>query len=187
MLSNLLAEAHNMVHKATDAAQDIDFFNKIFHKNAMNDDLVSGDSAQWAAGLLYAYTSQNVDARDYIVSCSQPNDRLDSKLEKAFEYYNADNNTSGNQNIRDTEPYYRRSMMMCDETNHYFEDMASKAHDFFAQDDWRDTVHTNYEANKAQIDQQWDYCLLKWNQGVYFDAGMFYGRVWYLLAYNQPI
>ena len=131
MLANLLASAHNLAHKATDKAHDFDFFSKIFHKEPENDGLNAGDSAQWAAGLLYAYSSQEIDARDYIVSCSMQNTRLDDKLVSAFDYYNDDILTSGNKNIRDTEPYYRRSMMMCAETNSYFEEMADRAHEFF--------------------------------------------------------
>ena len=160
MLADLLATAHNLVHKATDTVQDSDLYHKIFHKESDADDLNAGDSAQWAAGLLYAYSGQTVDARDYIVTCSMQNPGLDDKLSSAFDYYNDENYTSGNKNIRDTEPYYRRSMLMCDETNQYFEDMSNAAQDFMNQEGWEDTVEANYNANKVVIDQQWDYCLL---------------------------
>ena len=134
MLADLLATAHNLAHKATDTVQDSDIFQKIFHKesDAMVNGLNAGDSAQFAAGLLYAYSGQTVDARDYLVSCSMQNPGLDDKLVSAFDYYNDKNITSGNKNMRDTEPYYRRSMIMCDETNQYFEDMSSAAQDFMS-------------------------------------------------------
>ena len=94
---------------------------------------------------------------------------------------------SGNKAIRDTEPYYRDSMAACDETNAFFEAMAETAHDFFDTDGWEDIVEANYNKNKDLIDMQWGYGMTSWNQGVYFNAGMFYGRVWYYLAYGQPI
>ena len=78
-------------------------------------------------------------------------------------------------------------MADCPETNEYFEDMTDRAHTFFDQDGWSDVVNTNMDANKAVIEQQWSYCQTSWDQGIYFNAGMFYGRVWYYLAYGQPI
>ena len=78
-------------------------------------------------------------------------------------------------------------MAACTETNAFFEAMADRAHDFFDQDGWEDIVEANYNKNKDVIDMQWGHGVTSWNQGVYFNAGMFYGRVWYYLAYAQPI
>ena len=114
-------------------------------------------------------------------------DRLDIKLSRAYEKYAEGNYESGNKSIRDSEPYYRDSMEACPETNAAFEEMADRAHDFFAQENWRDIAEANYLANQVLIDQQWSFSLLTWDQGVPFNAGMFYGRVWFLLAYGQPI
>ena len=75
----------------------------------------------------------------------------------------------------------------CDKTNYLFEGIADRAHDFFDADGWEDTVEANYNKNKALVDQQWEYGLYSWNNGIYFNAGMFYGRVWYYLAYGQWI
>ena len=115
------------------------------------------------------------------------NARLDIKLERAYESYHAESWESANKSIRDTEPYYRDSMEACTETNAFFEEMADRAHDFFDQDGWHDTAEANYNANKDTIDMQWSYGLNSWDQGVYFNAGMFYGCVWFNLAYGQPI
>ena len=164
-------------------AQSFDLYERIFKTN----DLVEGDSAQWAAGLLYAYTQQETDARDYLVECSTQIDRLDIKLQRAYSKYGAESYTSGNKEIRNTEPYFRSSMADCAETNDAFEEMADRAHTFFDTDGWRDVATANYEKNKAVIDQQWAYGLTSWDQGVFFNAGMFYGRVWYYMAYGQPI
>ena len=42
----------------------------MFPQEQQNCDLPSDASAQWYAGLLYAYSYQTNDARDYIVGCS---------------------------------------------------------------------------------------------------------------------
>ena len=65
MFANLLTQIKHTSHAAFDAAQDLDFVDSMFAT-----DLVAGDSAEFAAGLLYAYSSQTIDARDYLVSCS---------------------------------------------------------------------------------------------------------------------
>ena len=52
MLAELLAQTkiHSFLHKASDAAQSLDIYERVFATN----DLDSDASAQWAAGLLYA-------------------------------------------------------------------------------------------------------------------------------------
>ena len=42
----------------------------------------------------------------------------------------------------------------------------------------------NYATNKKYIDESWKNYLERWEMGVYFDAGMFYGRT--LLALGKP-
>ena len=145
-------------------------------------DLQEGDSAQWAAGLLYAYTKQETDARDYIVGCSAENDKLDTKIARAYKKYGKEDYDGGNIKIARAEKFFRVSMADCEETNETFEEMAQWAHDFFGDESWRDTASANYEANKALVDQQWQYGMDRFNSGVYFDAGMFYGRTWSILA-----
>ena len=82
MLSNLLAKMQHTTHAAVDRVQNIDMIANMF--NPAND-LNEGDSAQWAAGLLFATSKQTIDARDYLVGCSTWNTRLDQKLERAYE------------------------------------------------------------------------------------------------------
>ena len=58
MLANLLAKMHHSGHAAIDRVQDIDVIAKMFNDS---NDLNDGDSAQWAAGLLYATSGQTID------------------------------------------------------------------------------------------------------------------------------
>ena len=145
-------------------------------------DLQEGDSAQWYAGVLYAYSGQTNDSRDYLVGCSVQVEKLDNKLARAYKKYGKEQYSRGNWKISKTEDFFRESMAACDDTNDVFEEIASKAHDFFAQDNWKEIASANYEANKALADQQWALGMNSWERGVYFDAGMFYGRCWNLLT-----
>ena len=52
-----------------------------------NRDLPDDASAQWYSGLLYAYSYQEVDERDYIVECTVNRRELDNKLIKAYKAY----------------------------------------------------------------------------------------------------
>ena len=53
-----------------------------------NRDLPDDASAQWYSGLLYAYSYQWVDERDYIVGCTVNRRELDNKLIQAYNSYN---------------------------------------------------------------------------------------------------
>ena len=53
-----------------------------------NRDLPDDASAQWYSGLLYAYSYQEVDERDYIVECTVNRRQLDNKLIQAYNSYN---------------------------------------------------------------------------------------------------
>ena len=79
-------------------------------------DLPMDASAQWYAGLLYAFQYQEEDHRDYIVECSYQRDDLDHKLEEAFGDYNDEKYKDGNQMMRSTENLFRKSMVDCCDT-----------------------------------------------------------------------
>ena len=146
-------------------------------EDEVNTDLTDGDSAQFAAGVLYAASNQTIDERDYIVSCSVHDERLNRRLGNAFIDYNAGNLRGGNRKMRKIDNNYRNSMANCTETNDYFERIDAQTDAFLNQKAWRDEARANYDANKDYVDQQWQFCLDSWNQGIYFNAGMFYTRV----------
>ena len=72
-------------------------------------------------------------------------------------------------------------MADCCESNPWFDQFASDINAFVARDDYMDIAMANYDANKAVVDLWWSNCLLTWNQGVYFNAGMFYGEIMAIL------
>lgn len=49
-------------------------------------------------------------------------------------------------------------------------------------DDWESIARNNYETNQDYIDQQWSHTLKTWNEGVYFNAGMFYAYTYAALT-----
>ena len=65
--------------------------------------LNAGDSAEWAAGVMYAYTGQTVDVRDALVECSTQVERLDKKLGKAYKRYGKGKYQGGNKAINTAE------------------------------------------------------------------------------------
>ena len=79
-------------------------------------------------------------------------------------------------------------MSGCDEDLiQQFEAMADKAHAFFEADGWKDVIHANYEAHSDVVDVEWASGMTSWEQGLYFNSGMFYGRVWNVLAKGSVI
>ena len=76
--SNALFKKLNLSSDADDSDSDSD---------DEDSDLPEDASAQYYAGLLYAYTYQEVDERDYIVECSKQRDELDQKLVSAYNSY----------------------------------------------------------------------------------------------------
>ena len=76
-----------------------------------------------------------------------------------------------------SEPFWRKSMAACEDTNPDFERLDERYNAFFDQENWEEIVRAKYNSNQAVVDQQWQFCLDSWNTKVYFNAGMFYARV----------
>ena len=73
-------------------------------------------------------------------------------------------------------------MADCADTQDQWQAIIDNASAFTTSDGWMDTVRANYAANTAVIDQQWSFYLREWSNGVYFNAGMFYGRTYMALS-----
>ena len=104
--------------------------NALFQKLNLSSDVDCSDlpadaTAHWYAGLLYAYSYQTVDERDYILECSQQRDELDHKLSMAYSNYINEDYRAGNQFMLDAENDWRRSMTDCCDTQQYFDDMVN--------------------------------------------------------------
>ena len=164
---------HSGLERAGDFAQD---------NFGDSNGLPSDTTAQFSAGLLYAWSGQTIDKRDYLVDCTIPLPRAKRQLRKAFDDYNAGDLDAGNKHMRKIQPSWQLSMILCPATWFDFRAMIKEKDDFFARDDWPTVANQNYDANKDYVDQQWQFALNSWNTGVYFNAGMFYGRVFATLS-----
>ena len=78
-------------------------------------ELNAGDSAEWAAGVMYAYTGQTVDVRDALVECSTQVEKLDLRLGRAYKRYGKGKYQGGNKAIKNSERFYRESTAGCDD------------------------------------------------------------------------
>ena len=73
-------------------------------------------------------------------------------------------------------------MANCPDTQDQWQAIVDNAEDFTTSDGWMDTVRANYATNTAVIDHLWSFYLSEFDNGVYFNAGMFYGRTYMALS-----
>ena len=123
-----------------------------------------------------------MDARHYLLECTQWRKELDDKLIGAYQQYGDEDYKGGNATMLGAEDDFRQSMADCDDPNNYFDDIVNTLNDFLDLPNWEDIVNANYADNKELVDHQSLLMFKSWNEGIYFNAGMFYGRIWYMLA-----
>ena len=110
---------------ATLAAKSDSMLKKLnLSSGVYGSDLPPLASAHWSAGLLWAYTYEWIDMRQYLLECSQPNDEVNHKLSMAYQKYEDGDYKSGNIFMMDSENDFRQSMTDCFRTNGYFEYMV---------------------------------------------------------------
>ena len=117
------------------------------HENKeWNDPLNAGDTANFAAGVLYALSGQYIDEQDYLQDCSVQSEKLDWYLQKSYNNYQRGWFRKANGFVEDSEDYWSDSMADCSRTNPYFSQISDHVHNFFETDGWEETSRTNYEA-----------------------------------------
>ena len=159
--------------------------NQIINGRHHGWDLNAGDSAEFAAGMIYAYSGQTSDVRDYLVECSVQNSYLDRHLTNAFYFYSDGPDRDvhqGNTAMKRSNQFATESMADCADTQDQWQAIVDNAEAFTTSEDWMDTVRANYAANTAVIDHLWSFYLSEFGNGVYFNAGMFYGRTYMALS-----
>lgn len=88
----------------------------------------------------------------------------------------------GNQKLWRTTPWLVTSMLHCGTTAIDLASYEWTAAKFMWRDDWKDVATANYNANKDLVDRDWGFNLKSWEEGTYFNAGMFYAEVWNVLS-----
>ena len=148
-------------------------------------DLPSEATPQFISGFVYAFHDQLIDIRDDYVACYDDMTASISNryLDAAFTAYNAGDNQSGNSMIGASRQLMQNGDNKCDQDiQDIVTDAFSDTFDFTDRDDWEDVSSDNYDDSQEYVDSQWAQCLKTWNEGVYFNAGMFYGRVYNVLS-----
>ena len=177
MLQNILSQSMYVPAQVADivgesAATLLDRINGD-DENRLN----AEDVAQWSAGFLYGASGRTIDQRDYILDCSSNCPIVNRKFTRAYRAYNNDDIEHGNDKLQSARLPWRLTMLTCSDTNSEFTSIMQSVDAFTAQADYMDQAQANYDANPTVIDSNWSNGLKTWNEGVYFNAGMFYGEV----------
>ena len=138
------------------------------------------DAGQFAAGFLYGVSGRHVDKRDDIMACFTTQDGLISMIDNAMAEMQQGHNYAAMKVFAsdDFKSAYKSAMGSCSELGGVFGSVIEAGKAFFARDDHRDIMKTNYHANKAFVDQETANAIKQWTVGVYFDVGMFLGEDW---------
>ena len=132
--------------------------------------------AQWIAGWYYGVDSK--DKRDDILKCYKANDDLTNNLYDAMEAYIAGDTKTGDEKMDDSRPLFKDAMSGCSEgiTGDLL-DIYQQIKDMMDKPDWKDYAEKVYKENKVMIDRDIDLEFREWEQGVFFNSGMFAGMV----------
>ena len=136
------------------------------------------------AGWYYGISTK--DKRDEVVECFKPNDKLTNFLYEAFEEYAAGKKMAGDAYLAKTKPLYKRALSDCGNLGDHMHEWSQKMDDLQERKDWPEIAKKIYETNKAIIDRDVDLEVREWQQGVYFNSGMFAGQVAKLFLDNAP-
>ena len=167
MLANVndMAAGHEIIHNLRNLALDNDF------------------AAQFAAGVAYGISGRTEDIRDYLVDdCMKDNNPLTRKLNRAFERYNDGKIKAGTMILQRAETNFNKAMEDCPDTMALFDQIWLDFNAFLDREDYEDIAMANYLENQAFVDSWWVNCLATWSWGVEFNAGMFLGEIYNVLA-----
>ena len=111
---------------------------------------------------------------------------IDRGLSKGFKSYQKGKTQKGSKQIFGTFDAYGEAMASCEKTNPSFEKWSEEKDAFFAQENWAQIVKAHYIPRKEYFDTEEGYMLKSWENGEYFQAGMFWAEIWAGLTSIQP-
>jgi hypothetical protein len=134
-------------------------------------------AAEYYAGYLWAVKEE--DKRDEIVGCFKTDNDLNDMLSKIMDADREGKTEDAKKLWEKAESHWSTSLKECTEDSVYDE---YKALDKFTKDvmsrsDIDDYLAKRYTEYKAEIDQFSGIMLTRWDNGVYFDAGMYDGYI----------
>ena len=100
-------------------------------------------------------------------------------------YYRHYKYHDGNRYMYNSIDYFYEGMAACDQdTQDVFKSTFDSVKAFIEDEetDWKEVAQANYNEEQEFVDEQWFNYIKEWDLGVYFSAGMFYGRVYGVLS-----
>ena len=140
--------------------------------------------AQFTAGWYWGIAEK--DKRDEILKCYKTDVDLTNALYDGMEAYIAGDKATGDAKIADTKPLYKKALADCGKVAEHMGEWAQKLDDLAKIADWDKVSMQIYKANKNIIDGEIKDELLEWSEGVFFDSGMFAGRLGKIFIDNAP-
>ena len=165
------------------AKEYANFFKMVFHdfgpepkpepKKRMSD-----APGEFLAGWVYGVSFQKDDIRNDIMSCIKFDDDLTNDMYDGMEAYEKGDQDTGKKKMDAAQKLYETALSGCDtKVTDPIKMWGDKMTDLVARNDWEDFEKKVYEANKMAIDENIREEFQEWDWGVYFNAGMFAGRI----------
>jgi len=143
--------------------------------------------AQMIAGWLYGITLNTVDFRDDIMDCYTVNSDITTSYYGAMADFKAGNFSDGDAKLDTAGQFYDAAFANCDSSvTDALSQWADKVKEMKSADNWDDVSEQIYTDNKAKVDADSGYMFNSWDRGVFFDSGLFAGRIDKLFLDNVP-
>lgn len=101
--------------------------------------------------------------------------------------YEKDDEKDGDAKFDDAQKYYGKALKKCAASvTDTLDQWETKMEDLTKIKDWDKLQAKIYADNKATIDADTGYMFKSWDEGVYFNAGLFAGRIDQIFLANAP-
>merc|ERR1712151_11605 len=132
-------------------------------------------------------TLNTVEERDALVACYTTNDDLTKDYYDGMADYKAGKASDGDAKFDDAEQNYNEAFSKCDaEYTTPLAQWGQKVKDMKSADNWDTVSQKIYDDNKDKVDADVGYMNNSWDRGVFYDAGLFAGRIDRLFLDNWP-
>ena len=132
--------------------------------------------AQFIAGWYYGLTTH--DKREKVLDCFEQNPHLTNNLYDAMDAYAKGDTKTGDERMAHARPLWKKSLKNCSALDdHMFGKWAERIDEMMERSDWQQFAEKVYKENKAVIDRDVKLEMREWEQGVFFNSGMFAGQI----------
>lgn len=133
--------------------------------------------AQMIAGWLFGITDQALEYRDKIVGCYKTNVNITNDYYDGMAAYKSGNSTAGDAKFNDARQYYDDAFSGCaSDVTDALTKWTDKVDALANIKNWDQVSKQIYTQHKDVLDQDIQFEFMYWDQGVYYNAGMYGGR-----------